>query len=137
MALTGACTSAPTEPVDDRPPAPTIPSTAPTATTDPGAEPTSETVRVSGERVLLRPPPGGSFRVRGRYPWQPSRCVDPDRPTLEGRYPGVLGIRVVEDGSLTVAVTLDFQSYLEGIAEAYAAMDERRAIKSLVRVGTP
>jgi stage II sporulation protein D len=117
MALTGACTSAPTEPVDDRPPAPTIPSTAPTATTDPGAEPTSETVRVSGERVLLRPPPGGSFRVRGRYPWQPSRCVDPDRPTLEGRYPGVLGIRVVEDGSLTVAVTLDFQSYLEGIAE--------------------
>jgi hypothetical protein len=25
---------------------------------------------------------------------------------------------------------------LEGIADAYAAMDERRAIKSLVRVGT-
>jgi threonine dehydrogenase-like Zn-dependent dehydrogenase len=31
---------------------------------------------------------------------------------------------------------LDFQTDLEGIAESYAAMDERRAIKSLVRVGT-
>ena len=30
---------------------------------------------------------------------------------------------------------LDFETDLEGIAEAYAAMDERRAIKSLVRVG--
>jgi stage II sporulation protein D len=122
MALMGACTSAPTEPVDDQRSS-TMPSASassvisPVPTTDPTAEPASETIRVSGERVLLRPPQGGSFRVRGRYPWQPSRCVDPDRPTLEGRYPGVLGIRVVEDGSLTVAVTLDFRSYLEGIAE--------------------
>jgi threonine dehydrogenase-like Zn-dependent dehydrogenase len=30
---------------------------------------------------------------------------------------------------------LDFETDLDGIAEAYAAMDERRAIKSLVRVG--
>jgi hypothetical protein len=30
---------------------------------------------------------------------------------------------------------LDFETHLDGIAEAYAAMDERRAIKSLVRVG--
>jgi threonine dehydrogenase-like Zn-dependent dehydrogenase len=30
----------------------------------------------------------------------------------------------------------DFETDLEGIAEAYAAMDDRRAIKSLVRVGT-
>jgi threonine dehydrogenase-like Zn-dependent dehydrogenase len=28
----------------------------------------------------------------------------------------------------------DFETDLDGIAEAYAAMDERRAIKSLVRV---
>ncbi len=90
---------------------------SPVPTTDPSTAPTSETVRVTGERVLVRPPPGGSFRVRGRYPWQPSRCVDADRPMLEGRYPGVLGIRAIDDGSLTVAVTLDFQSYLEGIAE--------------------
>ena len=31
---------------------------------------------------------------------------------------------------------LDFETDLDGIADAYAAMDERRAIKSLVRVGT-
>jgi hypothetical protein len=30
---------------------------------------------------------------------------------------------------------LGFETDLDGIAEAYAAMDERRAIKSLVRVG--
>jgi NAD(P)-dependent dehydrogenase (short-subunit alcohol dehydrogenase family) len=29
-----------------------------------------------------------------------------------------------------------FETDLDGIAEAYTAMDERRAIKSLVRVGT-
>jgi threonine dehydrogenase-like Zn-dependent dehydrogenase len=31
---------------------------------------------------------------------------------------------------------LDYETDLEGIADAYAAMDERSAIKSLVRVGT-
>jgi threonine dehydrogenase-like Zn-dependent dehydrogenase len=31
---------------------------------------------------------------------------------------------------------LDYETDLDGIGEAYAAMDERRAIKSLVRVGT-
>jgi hypothetical protein len=31
---------------------------------------------------------------------------------------------------------LDYATDLEGIADAYTAMDERRAIKSLVRVGT-
>jgi hypothetical protein len=30
----------------------------------------------------------------------------------------------------------DFETDLDGIADAYAAMDEGRAIKSLVRVGT-
>ncbi len=29
-----------------------------------------------------------------------------------------------------------FETDLEGVAQAYAAMDERRAIKSLLRVGT-
>lgn len=31
---------------------------------------------------------------------------------------------------------LDYETDLEGIGEAYAAMDERRAIKSLIRVGS-
>jgi len=30
----------------------------------------------------------------------------------------------------------DFATDLEGVAEAYSAMGERRAIKSLLRVGT-
>jgi hypothetical protein len=34
------------------------------------------------------------------------------------------------------SAVLDYATDLEGIADAYAAMDERRAIKSLVRVGT-
>jgi threonine dehydrogenase-like Zn-dependent dehydrogenase len=33
-------------------------------------------------------------------------------------------------------LVLNYETDLEGIAEAYAAMDERRAIKSLVRVGS-
>src|SRR3954454_24825043 len=37
---------------------------------------------------------------------------------------------------ITPGRVLDYETDLEGISEAYAAMDERRAIKSLVRVGT-
>jgi len=33
-------------------------------------------------------------------------------------------------------VVLDFETDLDGTSEAYAAMDERRAIKSLIRVGS-
>ena len=39
-------------------------------------------------------------------------------------------------GRIDPGRVLDFETDLEGIGEAYAAMDERRAIKSLVRVGT-
>src|SRR5215212_2292366 len=39
-------------------------------------------------------------------------------------------------GMINPGRVLDYETDLEGIAEAYAAMDERRAIKSLVRVGT-
>src|SRR3954464_9637146 len=42
----------------------------------------------------------------------------------------------VLDGSIDPGRVLDYETDLDGIAEAYAAMDERRAIKSLVRVGT-
>jgi hypothetical protein len=42
----------------------------------------------------------------------------------------------VLEGRLNPGRVLDFETDLDGIAEAYAAMDERRAIKSLVRVGT-
>lgn len=42
----------------------------------------------------------------------------------------------VLDGRIDPGRVLDYETDLDGIAEAYAAMDDRRAIKSLVRVGT-
>jgi threonine dehydrogenase-like Zn-dependent dehydrogenase len=42
----------------------------------------------------------------------------------------------VLDGRINPGRVLDYATDLEGIADAYAAMDERRAIKSLVRVGS-
>jgi threonine dehydrogenase-like Zn-dependent dehydrogenase len=42
----------------------------------------------------------------------------------------------VLEGRINPGRVLDFETELDGIAEAYSAMDERRAIKSLVRVAT-
>jgi threonine dehydrogenase-like Zn-dependent dehydrogenase len=42
----------------------------------------------------------------------------------------------VLDGRISPGRVLDFETDLNGTPEAYAAMDERRAIKSLLRVGT-
>jgi threonine dehydrogenase-like Zn-dependent dehydrogenase len=42
----------------------------------------------------------------------------------------------VLDGSIDPGKVLDYETSLDGIADAYAAMDERRAIKSLVQVGS-
>jgi threonine dehydrogenase-like Zn-dependent dehydrogenase len=41
----------------------------------------------------------------------------------------------VLEGRIEPGRVLDYETDLEGIADAYAAMDERRAIKSLVRIG--
>jgi len=43
----------------------------------------------------------------------------------------------VLDGRINPGRVFDFETNLDGIAEAYAAMDERRAIKSLVRMAEP
>src|SRR2546423_7705015 len=40
------------------------------------------------------------------------------------------------EGHINPGRVFDFTTDLAGIAEAYAAMDKRRAIKSLVKVGT-
>ncbi len=40
-------------------------------------------------------------------------------------------------GRINPGRVFDFETDLDGIGEAYAAMDERRAIKSLIRVGNP
>jgi Zn-dependent alcohol dehydrogenase len=42
----------------------------------------------------------------------------------------------VLEGHINPGRVLDYETDLERIGDAYAAMDERRAIKSLVRVGT-
>jgi threonine dehydrogenase-like Zn-dependent dehydrogenase len=42
----------------------------------------------------------------------------------------------VLEGHINPGRVFDFTTDLGGIAEAYAAMDKRRAIKSLVKVGT-
>ena len=47
--------------------------------------------------------------------------------------PGLLGD--VLDGTINPGLVFDYETGLDQIAEAYRAMDERRAIKSLVRIG--
>ncbi len=42
----------------------------------------------------------------------------------------------VLEGRIEPGRVFDFETDLEGVAEAYTVMDERRAIKSLLRVGT-
>ena len=42
----------------------------------------------------------------------------------------------VLDGAINPGLVFDYETDLEHVADAYRAMDERRAIKSLVRVGT-
>jgi threonine dehydrogenase-like Zn-dependent dehydrogenase len=42
----------------------------------------------------------------------------------------------VLDGTINPGLVLDYETDLDHVADAYAAMDERRAIKSLLRIGT-
>ncbi len=42
----------------------------------------------------------------------------------------------VLSGTISPGVVLDYETDLEHVADAYAAMDERRAIKSLIRIGS-
>ena len=56
-------------------------------------------------------------------------------PAPSRRYiPELLGD--VLDGAINPGLVLDFETDLDGTPEAYAAMHERRAIKSLIRVGS-
>jgi len=41
----------------------------------------------------------------------------------------------VLEGRIQPGRVFDFETELDGIVEAYRAMDERRAIKSLLRIG--
>ena len=104
-------------------------STEPTREVPSGSDPTPTRSRIAspsppeelgdppGSSIKLTSAPGGSFLVRGRYPFAPSSCRDPERPTLTGRFPGTLRVRRAENGTISLSVTLPFDRYLEGIAE--------------------
>jgi stage II sporulation protein D len=111
LLLSVACTSAP-EPAG--PVERTTPPTSPTRSLSPSASPA--TIGASG-RVRIQSPADGSFLVRGAYPRVDSPCRNAEQPHLTARYPGTLAVRHVDDGTLSLVVTLPFESYLEGIAE--------------------
>jgi threonine dehydrogenase-like Zn-dependent dehydrogenase len=57
--------------------------------------------------------------------------VSPVRRYIPELLPDVL------QGNIDPGRVFDFTTDLNGIVAAYTAMDERRAIKSLIRVGSP
>jgi hypothetical protein len=89
-------------------------SVSPVEPTSPSPSP--EPIGVSG-LVRLGSPTHGSFLVRGVYPNVHSPCLHAERPRLTARYPGTLAVRRADDGTLSLVVTLSFESYLRGIAE--------------------
>ena len=63
--------------------------------------------------------------------------ADDRQPHAQSAAVGVADLpRASGDDLESRPVVLDFETDLDNIADAYAAMDERRAIKSLIRVGS-
>ena len=108
LVLAAACTSTPSPPPSPRADGGTATSTPPSSGSASGR---------ADAAAVLRPPPGGSFLVRGAYPPAVSRCVDAEPRSLTARYPGALSVTRSEDGTLAITVTLPFDRYLQGIAE--------------------
>jgi stage II sporulation protein D len=121
VAVMTACTATSPEagPTSTAPsPEATSPPSATQAPDASDASPTPDAPAETGASFLrLTPPAGGSFLIRGRYPFVPTRCRDAERPTLTGRFPGTLLVRRADDGTITLTVALRFDRYLEGIAE--------------------
>jgi stage II sporulation protein D len=111
LLLSVACTSAP-EP--SGPAETTTPPTSPSPSLSPSASPAP--IGASG-RVRIQSPADGSFLVQGAYPHVDSPCRNAEQPRLTARYPGALAVRHADDGTMSLVVTLPFESYLEGIAE--------------------
>lgn len=117
LLVTVACTASSPDVATPSSPSPGPPSaSSPTAAPSPSAADGALDGEHTGP-IRLTPPPGGSFLIRGAFPLVPSRCRDPERPRLTGRFPGTLRVRRSEDGTLALTVTLPFDRYLEGIAE--------------------
>jgi threonine dehydrogenase-like Zn-dependent dehydrogenase len=77
-------------------------------------------------------PHGVEFQV-GRMSYRNKGALGGPAPA-RAYIPELLGD--VLEGRIEPGRVFDFATDLDGIGEAYAAMDERRAIKSLVRVGS-
>jgi stage II sporulation protein D len=67
--------------------------------------------------VELAAPGRATFLVHGVYPRERSRCVEHDRATLTGRYPGSVTVERADDGTYSLTVSIPFEDYLRGIAE--------------------
>jgi stage II sporulation protein D len=118
MAACGATPRSESASEDRDPASPTV--TSPSlSSSSPSASPGPSTAGLTSLR--LRPPPGGSFLVRGRYPSVETRCRDAEPETLAGGFPGTLRVRRSDDGTLALTVVLPFDRYLEGIAEVPAS----------------
>src|SRR5216683_1612824 len=86
-------------------------------------------------------------RLDCRCNWRPHDVVVPIE-TVIFRYIGLRGgvspvrryipelLEDVLEGTIHPGLVFDFTTDLNGITEAYVVMDERRAMKSLVQVGT-
>jgi stage II sporulation protein D len=124
-----ACSGGPADPATSPPPetSAAIPAASPTGSPPAEASPASDLTSLlepGAASVRLTPPPGGSFLVRGRYPWTPTRCRDPEPVTLTGRFPGTLRVDRADDGTLSLTIALPFDRYLEGIAEVPSTWPE-------------
>jgi hypothetical protein len=67
-------------------------------------------------------------------PWRSSATAPSDCAGVLAYIPELLPD--VLEGRINPGSVLGFETDLDGVGEAYAAMDERRAIKSLLRVGS-
>ena len=112
-----ACTTTPEGGSSPTPAGSGTSSPVPTSSPSVSQATSDDPVEAAATLLRLTPPRGGSFLVRGRYPFVPTRCRDAERPTLTGRFPGTLHVRRSDDGTMTVTVALPFDRYLEGIAE--------------------
>ena len=70
----------------------------------------------------------------------PELCCSPSRWIIRGPAPARSYIPELLDdvlaGTIDPGRVFDYETDLDHVADGYAAMDERRAIKSLIRVGS-
>ncbi|MGZ8600756.1 MAG: SpoIID/LytB domain-containing protein [Actinomycetota bacterium] len=113
LVVSVACTSSPEPTPPSRSASPAAPgSPVGSASPSPAPEPVG-----ASDRANIKAPVDGSFLVHGAFPNVRSSCKDAEQPRLVARYPGSFAVRRADDGTLSLTVTLPFETYLQGIAE--------------------